>query len=53
MKAMQEQANLLEAEQLLKKMGFKGSLLQPTSGITVENASIKVDNSRVPPLDNA
>ena len=40
MKAMQEQANLLKAEELLKKMGFKGSLLQPAAGSTVEAASV-------------
>lgn len=48
---MQEQANLLEAEQLLKKMGFKGSLLRSTGGNAVANAPIS--GRDVPPSSNA
>ena len=48
---MQEQANLLKAEELLKKIGFKGSLLQPTAGINVGIAS--VDDRHVSPSNHA
>ena len=42
-RARQERANLTEAEQLLKKLGFKGSLTQASNGTHVEQQPLNVD----------